>query len=80
MGVLVALTDSDEALTLRLSDARKLDLRVSEDVLFPILRLGRVDGSIIGLYKAKAFLAEGVSAVQMHPWTRLYVIARFVFW
>lgn len=26
LGVLVALTDSDEALTLRLSDARKLDL------------------------------------------------------
>lgn len=43
----MALTDSDEALTLRLSDARKLDLRVSEDVLFPILRLGSLDNQFI---------------------------------
>ena len=37
LGVLVALTDGDEALALGLGHARKLDLRVGEDMLFPIL-------------------------------------------
>ena len=46
-GVLMALTDGDEALALRLRHAGELDFVVREDDLLPVLRLGFLEDELV---------------------------------